>query len=109
MCIFTCTEPSSDLKSEVELGSHSELDCLLFQVPAAGVSDSVFVTLSRAAVETASCGVRKLLRTGGVPTSLTYCSGSGRRSLRPLRVGALRRAIQRHPTPHPAPTVPSRT
>ena len=34
-------------------------------------SDTVFVTLFRTAVETAINEVHKLLRTGGVPTSLT--------------------------------------
>ena len=48
----------------MELGSHSELDCNLLQLSTAGLSDSVFVT----AVKRTSCGVLKLLRTGGVPT-----------------------------------------
>ena len=54
-----------------ELGCHGELGCLLLQVPTAGLSDSVFVTLFRTAIERAHCGVRKLLRTGEAPTSLT--------------------------------------
>ena len=33
--------------------------------------DTVFVTLFRTAVERASCGVHKMLRTGEIPTSLT--------------------------------------
>ena len=33
------------MKREVELGSHSELDCLLLPVLTAVVSDSVFVTV----------------------------------------------------------------
>ena len=43
------SEPRSDLKREMELGSHSELNCLLFQVPTAGLSDFVKVTLFPAA------------------------------------------------------------
>ena len=34
------TEPWNDLKKEVELGSHSELDCLLLQLSTAVFSDS---------------------------------------------------------------------
>ena len=60
------------MKREVELGSHSELDCLLLQIPTAGLLDSVFVTLFHTAVERANCGVYKLLCTGRVPTSLTF-------------------------------------
>ena len=55
----------------MELGSHTELDCPLLQVSTAGSLDTVFVTLFRAAVERACCGVHKLLRTGEVPTTLT--------------------------------------
>ena len=36
---------------EVELGCHGELDCLLLQVPTAGLMDFVFVTLFHTAVE----------------------------------------------------------
>ena len=59
------------MKREMEQGCHSELDSFLLQVSTAGLSDSVFVTLLGTAVERASCGIHKLLRTGGVPTSLT--------------------------------------
>ena len=48
-----------DLKREVKLGSHSQLDCLLLQVPTAGLLDSVI--LLHTAVERASCRVHKLL------------------------------------------------
>ena len=67
------SEPRRDQKREMEVqGSQSELDCLLLQVLTAGLSDSVFVALFCAAVERASCGVHKLLCSGGVPTSLTF-------------------------------------
>ena len=39
------SESRSDLKREVEQGSHSELNCLLLQVPTAGLSDFVKVTV----------------------------------------------------------------
>ena len=49
-----------EIKSrEAELESHSWMD-----------SDTVFWALFRTAVERASCGVHKLLGTGGVPASL---------------------------------------
>ena len=59
----------------MDLGSHSWIysivllhaDCFLNGC----FSDTVFVTLFRAGVETAVSGVHKLLRTDGVPTSLT--------------------------------------
>ena len=67
------SEPRRDQKREMEVqGSQSKLDCLLLQVLTAGLSDSVFVALFCAAVERASCGVHKLLCSGGVPTSLTF-------------------------------------
>ena len=96
-------------------------------------SDTVFVTLLRTAIETAISEVHKLLRTGGVPTSLTLlswrcipikdskerlfvmtqahrqCPGGGRRSLRSLRVGALGRAVHLYPSlppPFPIPNKP---
>ena len=48
------------------------MDCLAAKLfPNSSFSDAVFVTLFRAAVGTAVSGVRKLLRTGRVPTSLT--------------------------------------
>ena len=51
-----------DVKREVELGSRSQLDCLLLQVLTAGLLDSVFVTdLLHTAVERASRRVHKLL------------------------------------------------
>ena len=89
------------------LGSYSELDCPLLQVPIAGLSDTVFVTLFRTTVERGSCGEHKLLRTGGVSTSLTFivlAMADGLFGLYgSLRVGARGRAIHRHPSPHPLP------
>ena len=56
----------------MELDSHSWMDCLAAESSRNSCfSDTVFVTLLRTAVETAISGVHKLLRTGGVPTSLT--------------------------------------
>ena len=56
----------------MELGSHSWIDCLTAELfPNSCFSDTVFGTFFRTAVETAVSGVRKLIRTGGVPTSLT--------------------------------------
>ena len=62
-----------EIKSrEVELDSHSRTDCLAAELFLnSGFSDTVFVTLLRTAVETATGDVHKLLGTGGVPTSLT--------------------------------------
>ena len=42
--------------------AHSEVDCLLLQVPTAGPR-TVFATLFHTAVERASCGEHMLLRT----------------------------------------------
>ena len=58
---------------EVELGSHSWVDCLAAELLLNSCFwDTVFVTLlRRTAVETAVSGVQKLLPNGGVPTSLT--------------------------------------
>ena len=64
----------AEIKSrEVELGSPRELDNPLLQLFLNSCfSNTVLVTLFRTAVETAVIsGVHKLLRTGGVPTSLT--------------------------------------
>ena len=53
---------------EVELGSHSRMDCLAAELFLNSCfADTVFVT-----VETAISEVHKLLRTGGVPISLTW-------------------------------------
>ena len=61
------TEPWNDLKKEVELGSHSELDCPLLQLSTAGFSDSASLReVFRTGVETSICGVH----TGEVPTTL---------------------------------------
>ena len=52
--------------------SHSRMDCLAAELFLNSCfSDTAIVTLFRTAVERASCEVDKLLRTGGVPTSLT--------------------------------------
>ena len=65
-------EPSTDQEQGSGDSSHRELNNPLLQLFLNSCfSDTVFVTLLRAAVETAISGVRKLLRTGGVPTSLT--------------------------------------
>ena len=65
-------EARRDQKRAVELGSRSEFDYpFLLRVSTAGHSHSVKVTQFRAAVERASSGGHKLLRTGGVPTSFT--------------------------------------
>ena len=90
----------------MKLGSHSRTDCLvaelflnsclsghklqalvynIFLEEGAGKRCSechlgiVFAALFRTAVERASCGVHKLLRTGPVPMHLldTYCFGDG--------------------------------
>ena len=56
----------------MELDRHRELENPLLQLFLNSCcSDTVFVTLLRIAVETAIIGVHKLLRTDGVPTSLT--------------------------------------
>ena len=58
-------------RREVELGSQSWMDCLATELSLGSyVSDTVYVTLLRTAVETAANEVHKLLHTGGVPTSL---------------------------------------
>ena len=58
---------------EVELGSHSWMDCLAAELFLNSCfSDTVFVTLFCAAVETASSKVHKLLHTAGVSTPLTF-------------------------------------
>ena len=54
------------------LCSHSRMDCLSATLLLNSCfSDTVFVTLLRTAVKTTISEVDKLLRTGGVPTSLT--------------------------------------
>ena len=56
----------------MELGSISWVACLAAELFFNSCfSDTVLVTLLRTAVETAISGVRKLIRSGGVPTSLT--------------------------------------
>ena len=66
-------ESPEEIKSrEVELGCHRQLNSPLLQLFFNSCfADIVFVTLFRRAVETAVTEVRKLLHTGGVPTSLT--------------------------------------
>ena len=54
-----------------ENSSFGELDRALLQVSIACCPDTAFLTLLRPADEKVGCGVDKLLRTGGVPTSLT--------------------------------------
>ena len=53
----------------MELGSHSDLDYYLLQVSTVGFR-TLSVTLLRTAVQSAISEEHKLLRTGGVPTSL---------------------------------------
>ena len=66
-------ESPGEIKSrEVEQQIERELDSPLLQLFLNSCfPDTVFVTLLRTAVETAISKVPKLLRTGGVPTSLT--------------------------------------
>ena len=64
--------PGEIKNREVEPGFHSWMGCLAAELFLNScLSDTVFVTLLRTAVEKAVNGVHKLLRTGGVPTSLT--------------------------------------
>ena len=64
--------PGEIKRREVELDSHSRMDCLAADsFPNSCFSDTVYVTLFRIAVETAISDVLKSLRAGGVPTSLT--------------------------------------
>ena len=59
-------------RKEVELDSHSWMDCLAAELSHNSCfSDTVLVTLLRTAVETAVSEVHELLHTGGVPSSLT--------------------------------------
>ena len=93
-CTYSHLKPSRDQEQEGGAG----LSQLLF-------INSCFwdasLWLLCATVETAISKVHKLLRTGGVPTSLTLLSrsGGGWRSLRFLRVGARGRAIHLCPVP----------
>ena len=60
-------------RREAKLGSHSRMVCLAVELFLSSCfSDTVFVTLLHTAVETAISEVHKLLRTGGVSTSLTF-------------------------------------
>ena len=64
--------PGEIKRREVELGFHRELDNpFLHSFLNNCFSDIGFVTLFRTAVETAVSEVHKLLRSGGVPTSLS--------------------------------------
>ena len=62
-----------EIKSrEVELDSHSCMDCLAAEFFLNSCFlDTVFVDLFCTTVETADSGIHKLLCIGGVPTSLT--------------------------------------
>ena len=66
-------ESPEEMKSrEMEHCSHSRIVCLAVTLFLNSCfTDTVFVTLLRSAVGIAISGVPKLLRTGGVPTSLT--------------------------------------
>ena len=68
--LFLRAEPREIKRREVELGCHSWMDCLAAEL----FLNSYFsytVTLFCRGVETATSEVHRLLRTGGVPTSLT--------------------------------------
>ena len=69
MAVVRCclSELRRDLKREVEVGCHSELDYRLLHVPTAGPSYSVFVTLFRTAAEGArrTC-IHRLFRTASL-------------------------------------------
>ena len=70
--VKTNISPRRGQDRDVELGSHSWMDCLAAELfLSSGFLDIVFVTLFRTAVEAAVSGVHKLVHTGGVPTSLT--------------------------------------
>ena len=59
------------MRGKVEIGSHSLIVCFAAELFLNSCfSDIVFVTLFRKAVERSVSGVHKLLRIGGVPTSL---------------------------------------
>ena len=64
--------------------------------------DIAFVTLLRTADETAISEVRKLLRTGGVLTSLTWLFWRWL-TVSSVVVGVVGRAIHLYPTPRPLP------
>ena len=83
-----------DLQESREVGSGLSWSFGCFST----VLNAVFVTLLRTAVETAVSEVHRLLRTGGVPTSLTLLLLLW--LMVSLRVGARGRAIY---APHPTP------
>ena len=70
-CLAACRQSPGEIKRrEVELDSHSWMESLAAELFFNSCfSDTVFVTLFHKAVETAVSGVHKLLRTGGIPTS----------------------------------------
>ena len=84
-------------------GSNSWLVCLAAEqsCTSAVAFRTLSMTLLRAAVETAISEVHKLLRTGGVPISITLLFW--RWLTVSLRVGALGRAIHLYPPTHPPP------
>ena len=62
------TRHPKTLKPHITIGCHSWMDCLTAELFLNNCfSDTVFVTLFRAAVETVISEVHKLLGTGGVP------------------------------------------
>ena len=69
------TQSPGEIKSrevELKLGSHSWMGCLAAEsFLSSCFSDTVFVTLFRAAVEAAVSEVHKLFRTGWIPASVT--------------------------------------
>ena len=99
---------SEPKRKEVELGSHSWMDCFAAEpFLNSCFSDTVFVTLAHTAVETAISRVHKLLHTSVVPTSLTFLFWQWLMVSSGLRVRVHRWAIHRYltPPPFPIPTV----
>ena len=95
---------SEPKRKEVELGSHSWMDCLAAELFLNSCfSDTVFVTLAHTAVETAISRVHKLLHTSVVPTSLTLLFWQWLMVSSGLWVRVHRWAIHRYLTPPPFP------
>ena len=64
------------------------MDCPLLGVSTAGSPGALFITVFGTTVKRASCGVRRLLRSGEVPITLesVYCAGGGCWSLLSLPI-----------------------
>ena len=64
--------PGDIKRRQMELGSQSRMDCLAAELLLNSCFlDTILVTLLHTAVKTVIRGAHRLLRTGGVPTSLT--------------------------------------